>query len=130
MRSFFAILAGFFTVFIVSRAFDFAFHELHPGYAAPVVIGWGIALIVLVYGNFSILIGGYVTGMISRKNYVTNRVILGCLGVIISIIVDIKHWGDAPAWFHIIALLLVVPVSAYGAHLAGQRQERRALAAA
>jgi MFS-type transporter involved in bile tolerance (Atg22 family) len=129
MRSFLAILAGFFTVPIVSFTCDYAFHELHPGYVAPAIVGNGVALVVLLYGTFSVLIGGYVTGMISRKNHVRNGVILGVIGLAISIFVDIRTWHQAPAWYHILGLALVVPVSAYGSHLAAQRQQRRAVAA-
>jgi len=129
MRSFFAILAGFFTVPIVSFTCDYAFHELHPGYGPHAVIGGGVALIVLLYGLFSILIGGYVTGIISRKHHLINGVILGCLGLIISIVFDIKFWHQAPVWYHLAGLLLVVPLSAYGAHVAGKRQQSRAAAA-
>ena len=129
MRSFFAILAGFFTVPIVSFTCDYAFHELHPGYGPHAVIGGGVALIVLLYGLFSILIGGYVTGIISRKHHLINGVILGVLGLIISIVFDIKFWQQAPAWYHIAGLVLVVPLSAYGAHVAGKRQQSRAAAA-
>lgn len=128
MRSFFAILAGFFTVVIVSRTCDYAFHEVHPGYVAPAIVGAGVALIVLLYGNFSILIGGYITGIISHKHHVMNGAILGVLELMIYIFIDIKHWREAPAWFHILGLLLVVPVSAWGASTAAKRQERKAAA--
>jgi hypothetical protein len=128
MRSFFAILAGFFTVPIISFTCDYAFKALYPGYGPHAYISGGVAVIVLLYGLFSILVGGYVTGMISRKNYIMNGAILGCLGLLISIWFDITHWSEAPAWYHIAGLLLVVPLSAYGAHLAGQRQQRKALA--
>jgi hypothetical protein len=130
MRSFFAILAGFFTVPIVSFTCDYAFHELHPGYGPHAIIGGGVAAIALLYGTFSILIGGYITGMISRAKYVMNGVILGCVGLLIAIPVNIKFWSQAPAWYHIVGLLVVVPVSALGAHLAGKRHERRAVVAA
>jgi len=125
MRSVLAILAGFFTVPIVSFTCDYAFHELHPGYGPHAYIGGGVALIVLIYGTLSVLLGGYVTGMIAHKSQMLHGVILGCLGLLIAIPVNIKIWGEAPAWYHIIGLLLVVPVSAYGAHVAGQRRAKR-----
>jgi len=128
MRSFFAILAGFFTVPIISFTCDYAFHELHPSYGPHAVIGNGVALIALTYGTIAILIGGYVTGMIARKKYATHGAILGCIGLLIAIPVNIKIWHQAPAWYHILGLLLVVPVSAWGASIAGKRQERRAAA--
>lgn len=125
MRSFFAVLAGFFTVPIVSFTCDYAFHQIHPAYGPHAYIGGGVAVIVLLYGTFSILLGGYITGMIARHKQVMLGVILGCIGLLISIPVNIKIWHEAPAWYHIAALVLVVPVSAFGAHLATQRQARR-----
>jgi hypothetical protein len=130
LRSILAILAGFFTVPIVSFTCDYAFKELHPGYGPQAYIGGGVALIVLLYGTFSVWLGGYITGMISRRHYVLHGVILGCLGLLIAIPVNIKMWHEAPAWYHIIGLLLVVPVSAWGAHMAGKRHERKAALAA
>jgi len=125
MRSFFAVLAGFFTVPIVSFTCDYAFHQIHPAYGPNAYIGGWVALIVLLYGTFSVLLGGYITGMIARHKQVMLGAILGGIGLLISIPVNIKIWHEAPAWYHIIGLLLVVPVSAYGAHLAAQRQARR-----
>ena len=124
MRSFFAVLAGFFTVPIVSFTCDYAFHQIHPIAPHAYFGGW-VALIVLLYGTFSVLLGGYITGMIARHKQVMLGAILGGIGLLISIPVNIKIWHQAPAWYHITALLLVVPVSAYGAHLAAQRQARR-----
>ena len=129
MRSFLGILAGFFTVPIVNLSCNYAFQTIHPAFNADAYFGGGAALIVLIYGTFSVLLGGYVTGLIARHHYVLNGLILGCLGLVMSIVWDIKFWHEAPAWFHIIGLLLVVPVSIWGAHLAGKRQERRAATA-
>jgi len=131
MRSFLGILAGFFTVPIVSVSCDYAFHAIHPAYAPGVYIGGGMALIVLIYGNLSVLLGGYVTGIIAKHRFVINGLILGCLGLLIAVPVHIfKIWNQWPVWFHIVDLLLVVPVSIWGAHLAGKREQRRAAAAA
>lgn len=131
MRSFLGILAGFFTVPIVSVCCDLAFHAIHPAYGAGVYIGGGMALIVMIYGNLSVLLGGYVTGMISRGHYVRNGLILGILGLLIAAPVHIfKIWHLWPVWFHIADLLLVVPVAIYGAHLAGKRQQNREAVAA
>jgi hypothetical protein len=130
MRSFLGILAGFFAVPIVNRVFDLAFQAIHPAYVPGMYIGGGMALIVLIYGTFSVLLGGYVTGLIARHKYVLNGLILGCLGLLFAGVYHIKYWHQWPVWFHIIDLLLVVPVAIYGAHLAGKRQERKALAAA
>jgi hypothetical protein len=129
MRSFFAVLAGFFAVPIISFTCDYAFHVLHPAYGPDAYFGGGVALIVLIYGTFSVLIGGYITGMIARHRQVLLGVILGCLGLLIAIPFNIKTWHQAPAWYHLVGLILVVPVSAWGAHLAGKRQERRAASA-
>jgi len=125
MRSFIAVLAGFFTVPIVSLTCDYAFHQIHPAHGPHAYISGGVAVIVLLYGTFSVLLGGYITGMIARHRQVMLGAILGGIGLLISIPVNIKIWHQAPAWYHITALLLVVPVSAYGAHLAAQRQARR-----
>jgi cation transport ATPase len=130
MRSFLGILAGFFTVPIVNLSCNYAFQTIHPAFNADAYFGGGAALIVLIYGTFSVLLGGYVTGIIARHRYVMNGLILGCLGLLFAGVYHFKHWNLSPVWFHIIALLLVVPVSVYGAHLAGKRHERKALATA
>jgi tetrahydromethanopterin S-methyltransferase subunit C len=88
-----------------------------------------MALIVLIYGTFSVLLGGYVTGLIARHHYVLNGLILGCLGLLFAGVYHFKFWHQWPVWFHIIDLLLVIPVAIWGAHLAGKRQERRAATA-
>ena len=131
MRSFLGILAGFFTVPIVSVCCDLAFHGIHPAYGSGVYIGGGMALIALIYGNLSVLLGGYVTGMISQGYHVRNGLILGVLGLLIAAPVHIfKIWNLWPVWFHIIDLVLVVPVAIYGSHLAGKREERKLAAVA
>ena len=125
MRSFLGILAGFFTVPIVSVSCDYAFQAIHPAYNPAAYFGGGVALIVLIYGTLSVLLGGYVTGLIAKHSYMMNGLILGCLGLLFAGVYHYKHWHLSPVWFHIIDLLLVVPMSIWGAHLAGKRQASR-----
>ena len=126
MRSFLGILAGFFTVPIVSVSCDYAFHGIHPAYSPDAYFAGGVALIVLIYGTLSVLLGGYVTGIIAKHRFVINGLILGCLGLVPAGLYHYKYWHLSPVWFHIVDLLLVVPVAIWGAHLAGKREERRA----
>jgi len=125
MRSFFAVLAGFVTVPIIAVSADNAFHAIHPAFGPDSYISGGTAVIVLLYSTFAVWLGGYITGMIARSRQVMLGVILGCIGFLISIVVDILLWHHAAAWYYIIGLVTVVPVSAWGAHVAGKRYERK-----
>ena len=62
------------------------------------------------------LAAGYLTALIAREN-VRSTLILGVLLLLVGIGVEAMAWNYIPAWYHIIFLLLLIPLTVAGGKL-------------
>jgi hypothetical protein len=51
-----------------------------------------------------------------------HALILGALGLVFNIIGSVKMWDTAPAWYHIVAILLVMPAAWLGGRIREKQQ--------
>lgn len=71
---------------------------------------------VAVYG----IAGCYVTARLAPSRPLLHALVVGGLGLAVSIPVALQNWADAPAWFNVYNLLAVMPY----AYLGGWLRER------
>jgi hypothetical protein len=115
-----AVLAGFVVVAAASLATDEVFHilKVYPPWGEPMPSPGANAL-ALGYRTVYSILGGYVTAKLAPRNPVKHAVILGSIGLTISILGVIAtlpmHLG--PAWYPICLAITALPCSWLGGFL-------------
>ena len=119
-RSIAAVLAGFVAVAALSLATDEVFHllKVYPPWGEPMRAPGANAL-ALAYRTIYSVLGGYVTGMIAPRNPVKHAVILGSIGLVISIVgvIVTLPLNLGPAWYPIGLAVTSLPCSWLGGFL-------------
>lgn len=118
-RSVVAVLAGF----ILIPALNFATlgvlarvaPDRFPG-GQPVTDTGALALVLVFVAVYGIL-GCYVTARLAPSRPMLHALILGVLGLAVSIPMTITGWDDAPAWFSVYNLLAIMPYAWIGGRL-------------
>ncbi len=119
LRSIVAIVVGFVLIgmlamgtdMIVMQAFPAQFDE--AGRTQNLTILMLMAAYVAVYA----ITGCYVTARLAPSRPMMHALILGALGLVMNIVATISLWGTAPAWYHILNLLLVMPYAWIGGRI-------------
>jgi hypothetical protein len=70
----------------------------------------------LVLGTATTIGGAYLAARIARQFPYYNGLAMGITGIVMLLI----FWSGTPTWLNVIALLITIPASIYGAHLAKQ----------
>jgi hypothetical protein len=71
-------------------------------------------LSAFVLGTATTVLGGYVCARIAKVFPYYNGLAIGIVGLVFSLFV----MGEAPVWYSVFGLMLALPASIYGAHLA------------
>ncbi len=72
---------------------------------------------VLLGSGFTVL-GGYIAGSIARESRLFNAALVGVTGIFIGLF----FWGEAPLWYDMTGLLLIVPAACLGGFIAVKRE--------
>jgi hypothetical protein len=113
VRSVVAVGAGFFAIQVL-------------GLGADIAIGSKVPLTVrLAYIAAFELFAGYVTARLAIRKPLTHAFVLSLIMLVTSGAIAVMTWDAALAWYHIITLVLIVPVILLGGKL-GEMQVRRA----
>lgn len=73
--------------------------------------------------------GCWLTARLAASRPMWHAMVLGVLGLAFNVAGTIAKWSTAPAWYHVLSLLLVLPAAWLGGFLAS-RPRRAPLAAA
>lgn len=116
LKSILAVVVGFILVGVLALAADFAVHAAAPDAydAKGRTENLAVLLLALLYTPVFGAVGGYVTARLAPGNPQRHALALGILGLVFSVPVVMAHWNDAPAWYHIVSLLTVVPAAWLG----------------
>ena len=75
-------------------------------------------LLVLVAGSIiASLAAGFVVATIARSTATQPVLILGVLLFATGLFVELQYWHLMPVWYHVVFLVLIVPVCIVGARL-------------
>jgi hypothetical protein len=118
LKSIGAVLAGFFTVFVLSVVTDMVLEALHifPPHGEGLFITWMLVL-ALVYRCAYTVLGGYVTARLAPEYPVRHAVILGCIGTVAAIAGTIIGWNLSQHWYPIALVITAVPCTWLGGKL-------------
>jgi hypothetical protein len=119
LRSIGAVLGGFLVFTTLALGASAALEAAVPG-----AIGAGgrmestpLLLIVLAYVFVFIVMGAYVTARSVRARPMLHAICAGGLMLAINIVSAAAMWDAAPAWYHAVLLVLVLPAAWYGGRL-------------
>jgi hypothetical protein len=120
LKSIVAVSAGFFLTGALAVGADLLLLRLSPGAfdAAGRVDSPLILTIMLAYVFAFATLGCYVCGRLAPRAPLQHAIVLGVLGLILNIVGTITKWALAPVWYHIVALLMVMPTAWIGGQIA------------
>lgn len=75
-----------------------------------------IAVVNLVRSFLTSLIGGYLAALVAGE-YKRSTMILGFILIAVGIAVEYFFWNLAPAWYHILFILFLLPMTILGGRL-------------
>ena len=75
-----------------------------------------ILLVHLIRSIFASLLSGFLAAFVANENRRTTM-ILGVLLLVVGIIVQAMVWNLLPIWYHLVFLLLLIPVTIAGGYL-------------
>ena len=114
-RSAVAIAAGFVTIFVLAMGTDVALRALLPGRFGPDGRVDDVALLLtLLYVFAFAAFGCWLTARLAPDRPMRHALILGALGLAFNVAGTIAMWDTAPAWYHLVALGLVMPAAWVG----------------
>lgn len=130
IRTILAVIVGFCVWSILWVGGNELFKMLSPGwYAAsegafmkamankePFAADSIILLIHLVLSVIVSFISGYITALVAGENK-RSPLSLGVVLLIVGILVEAAYWSYIPIWYHLIFLILLIPVTVAGGKL-------------
>ena len=116
VRSAFAVAAGFAGANIVSLLAESGVRSLVPHAFEPAEQPLGLQGLLLTLGAFALggLVGGYTAAALAIRRHLAHAAAVGGVTLVTGILATIVAWDRAPAWFHIINLVLLVPMALLG----------------
>ena len=126
MRSALAVLAGFLLIAFLSFAVDALARAALPGSFGPDgrVTSTGTLLFYVSAAVAYTIAGGYATGRLAPSRPVRHAIWLGVVGLVVGVAASLSLWSTAPAWYHVLGWVLVVPSALVGGRLAEQARSR------
>lgn len=129
LRSVAAIFAGVMTVIVLSLGTDVILHAtgIYPPWFQPMADPlWVLALAYrIVYG----IAGGYVAGRFAPNKPIKHALIVGVIGLALSIVGVAMHWNKGPEfgpkWFSVALVLTTLPCAWAGGKLVMARPRRQ-----
>lgn len=131
IRSIVSIVAGFIFIGSLSFGADALLRSVMPGVfsATGRVESVPVLLLIILYVFVFAVAGCYLTARLAPRNPLKHALILGVLGLIFNVAGTIAMWNSAPAWYHLIALLLVMPAAWLGGTLGATQAKQETSAA-
>ena len=122
-----AVLAGLAVVFILSMVTDFVLQKtgvmiMDPFVKNPV---WLIVFIILYRTLFNTL-GCYLAARLAPQNPMKHAMILGIIGVVLTIVGLVAMWKIPPRWYPISLIILTLPAAWLGGKMALHKSQRAA----
>lgn len=126
-RSILAIVAGFLYIGALSVGADLLVRHLLPGAfgAGGRVDSTAILLLMQGYVGLFAVSGCYLAARLAGRAPMRHALVLGGVGLAFNVAGTVAMWATAPAWYHVLALALVMPY----AWLGGWLREREVAAA-
>jgi hypothetical protein len=127
VRSILAIVAGFLVIGLLSLGTDAALvaagvfppHGTHIG-SLPLL------LLATAYVAVYAIFGCWLTAFLAPSHPMRHALILGVLGLAFNVMGTVAAWGQQPAWYAVLNLVLVMPYAWIGGALRERQLGREA----
>lgn len=125
-RSIAAVVIGFVLIAALAFGTDAALRAALPNSFTPEggTSDPGLLLLTLAYVTLFAVAGCYLAARLAPRRPMAHALVLGALGFVFNIAGTIAMWDSAPAWYHMVALALVMPSAWLGGWLR-ERELRR-----
>jgi uncharacterized BrkB/YihY/UPF0761 family membrane protein len=119
LKSIGAVFAGFAALVILSLITDTILEKAGIMKTEPFIDNpvWLISIIVL-YRTIFTTVGCYLTARIAPNNPIKHAMILGIIGVVLTIVGLIAMWDIPPRWYPISLIVLTLPAAWFGGKMA------------
>ncbi len=110
-----AILAGIIVGAILSIGTDFVLETtgVFPSPGKGFFIWWMLMLALAYRGAYTVA-AGYVTASLAPNQPMRHVIILGIIGVVVTILGSIANWENSSAWYPIALILITLPCTWLG----------------
>lgn len=127
LRSVGAVTAGFVVIFVLATGIDLGLRAALPSMYGPAgrVDDAGLLVLTLAYVFTVATFGCWLTARLAPSHPRRHAMVLGVLGLAFNGAGTMAMWDTAPAWYHVAALLLVLPAAWLGGMIR-ERQTARA----
>jgi hypothetical protein len=118
LRSIGPVAAGLVSIFAVTTATDVVMHAtgVFPPTSAPPMSG-ALFLLAFAYRFVFDIAGSYLTARLAPHRPMRHALVLGCIGLALSITGAIALWDAGPAWYPLALAASAVPCAWLGARL-------------
>ena len=115
------MLAGFFAIVILSIGTDMVMHAMgiFPAIGEP--IGSKPLLLATAYRILYGVVGGYITARLAPREPMAHALVLGVVGLLVSILGAVLTWSEGPAfgphWYPVALIVVAIPCAWLGGRL-------------
>jgi hypothetical protein len=122
LRSIGAVAAGLVSIFAVTTATDVVMHAtgVFPPTSAPPMSS-ALFLLAFAYRFVIDVAGSYLTARLAPHRPMRHALVLGCIGLVLSIGGAIALWDAGPGWYPIGLAASAIPCAWLGARLHRRR---------
>ena len=126
-RSILAVLIGFVLIAGLSLGADAILLNLMPAAFTPGgrLDDPAMLTLTLAYVFVFAVFGCYLTAVIAKRRPLLHAMVLATIGLVLNVLGTAIRWQMAPAWYHIVALALVLPAGWIGGALGDRHLARR-----
>jgi len=119
LRSVAAVVIGFLYIGALSFGADALLRQSMPTAFDSTGRVEAIPVLLLIIGYVGVFAvsGCYLTARLAPKDPMRHALVLGGLGLLFNLAGTLALWNTAPAWFHIVSLILVMPYAWVGGRL-------------
>lgn len=119
IKSIGAVLAGIISGALMSIVTDLALEKtgIFPSSNSGLFIWW-MLLVALIYRGIYTVASGYITAALAPDKPMRHTIILGIIGVIVTILGSIANWDKSAAWYPITLILITLPCTFIGGLIA------------
>ena len=116
-----AVLGGLLFIVVITTATDLVLHA--TGIYAPLgqPMADSLFLVALAYRIVFGIAGGYITGRLAPDRPVTHALVLGIIGLVLSIAGTLATWNRGPEfgpkWYAIAVVVIAIPCAWIGGKL-------------
>ena len=121
LRGIGAVLAGMIIIVALSTGTDLALESfgVFPRPDQGQFIAWMLA-VALGYRSVYAVVGGYLTAVLAPNRPLRHAVILGAVGVVLTILGSIAMWNKSHAWYPLALIATALPCTWLGGKLRGE----------